>query len=155
MYGLVAQSCLIFCDSMDCSPQCSFIREFSGQEYWSGLPFPSPRDLPYSEIKPRSPIFQADSLMSEPTGKPYLFSLMIYVHVKTLYIISETNIILYFNYIPIIFKNTLYWVDEALKIFILTLCSLARPRSKCQKIQCLVSTPLMIHQWPSSNCNHT
>ena len=77
--------------------------EFSGQEYWSGLPFLSPGDLPYSEIEPRSPIFQADSIMPEPPGKTYLLSLMIYVHVKSLYIISETNIILYFNYIPIIF----------------------------------------------------
>ena len=43
---------------------------FSGQEYWSGLPFPSPGDLPYPEIKPGSPTLQADSLPSEPLGKP-------------------------------------------------------------------------------------
>ena len=40
--------------------------EFSGQEYWSGLPFPSPRNLPDQGIKPRSPALQADSLLSEP-----------------------------------------------------------------------------------------
>ena len=40
--------------------------EFSGQEYWSGLPFPSPRDLPDQGIEPRSPALQADSLLSEP-----------------------------------------------------------------------------------------
>ena len=38
---------------------------FSRQEYWSGLPFPSPGDLPDSEIEPRSPAWQADSLLSE------------------------------------------------------------------------------------------
>ena len=41
---------------------------FSRQEYWSGLPFPSPADLPDPGIKPRSPS-QADALTSEPPGK--------------------------------------------------------------------------------------
>ena len=45
---------------------------FSRQEYWSGLPFPSPEDLPNPGIKPRSPTLQADALTSEPTGKPPL-----------------------------------------------------------------------------------
>jgi len=39
---------------------------FSRQEYWSGLPFPSPGDLPDPGIKPRSPALQADTLTSEP-----------------------------------------------------------------------------------------
>ena len=43
---------------------------FSRQEYWSGLPFPSPGDLPNPGIKPRSPALQADTLTSEPPGKP-------------------------------------------------------------------------------------
>ena len=43
---------------------------FSRQEYWSGLPFPSPGDLPDPGIKPRSPALQADALTSEPPGKP-------------------------------------------------------------------------------------
>ena len=38
---------------------------FSGQEYWSGLPFPSSEDLPNSGIEPRSPALQADSLPTE------------------------------------------------------------------------------------------
>ena len=42
--------------------------EFSRQEYWSGLPFPSPWDLPDPWIKPRSPTLQADALPSEPPG---------------------------------------------------------------------------------------
>ena len=40
--------------------------EFSRQEYWSGLPFPSPGDLPNPGIKPGSPALQADALPSEP-----------------------------------------------------------------------------------------
>ena len=42
--------------------------EFSRQEYRSGLPFPSPRDLPDPAIKPESLTLQADSLPSEPLG---------------------------------------------------------------------------------------
>jgi len=42
----------------------------SRQEYWSGLPFPSPGDLPDPRIKPRSPALKADGLPSEPPGKP-------------------------------------------------------------------------------------
>ena len=43
---------------------------FSRQEYWSGLPFPSPGDVPDPGIEPRSPALQADTLTSEPPGKP-------------------------------------------------------------------------------------
>ena len=43
---------------------------FSRQDYWSGLPFPSPGNLPDPGIKPRSLALQADSLPSEPLGKP-------------------------------------------------------------------------------------
>ena len=43
---------------------------FFRQGYWSGLPFPSPGDLPDPEIKPGSPALQADSLLSETPGKP-------------------------------------------------------------------------------------
>ena len=46
----------------------------SRQAYWSGLPFPSPAGLPNPGFKPRSPALQADSLPSEPPGKPW-FSL--------------------------------------------------------------------------------
>ena len=44
--------------------------EFSKQEYWKGLPFPSPGDLPDPGIEPRSPELQADSLPTELQGKP-------------------------------------------------------------------------------------
>ena len=43
--------------------------KFFGLEYWSGLPFPSPEDLPDPGMKPRSPALQADALPSEPPGK--------------------------------------------------------------------------------------
>ena len=43
--------------------------EFSRQEYWNGLPFPSPGDLPNPGIEPGSPALQADALPSELSGK--------------------------------------------------------------------------------------
>ena len=49
--------------------QATLSMGFSRQEYWSGLPFHSPGDLPDSGIKPRSPALQADPLPSEPPGK--------------------------------------------------------------------------------------
>ena len=44
--------------------------EFSRQEYWSGLPFPSPGVLPDLGIEPGSPALQEDALLSEPSRKP-------------------------------------------------------------------------------------
>ena len=49
--------------------------EFSRQVYWSGLPFPSPGDLPDPCIEPRSPALQANSLPSEPPEEPLAYDL--------------------------------------------------------------------------------
>ena len=51
--------------------QASLSMGFSRQEYWSGLPFPSPGDLPDPGIKPRSPALQAGALPSEPLGSTH------------------------------------------------------------------------------------
>ena len=48
---------------MDCNLPGSSAHGFSKQEYWSGLPFPSPGDLPNPGIKPASPALQEDSLL--------------------------------------------------------------------------------------------
>ena len=66
---LVAQPCPPLCDPMDLVCQAPLSMEFFRQECWSGLPFPSPGDLPDPGIEPRSPALQADSLPSEPPGK--------------------------------------------------------------------------------------
>ena len=50
---------------MDCNLSGSMTMGFSMQEYWRGLPFPSPGDFPNPGIKPRSPALQADALPSE------------------------------------------------------------------------------------------
>ena len=50
--------------------QAPLFMGFSRQEYWNGLPCPPPEDLPNQGIKHRSLTLQADSLSSEPPGKP-------------------------------------------------------------------------------------
>jgi len=46
---------------------------FSRQEHWSGLPFPSPGDLPDPRSEPGSPALEGDSLLTKPSGKPAKF----------------------------------------------------------------------------------
>ena len=64
--GLVAKSC----PTLAMPYQAPLSMGFSRQEYWSGLPFPSPGDLPNPGIEPRSPAFQADFLPTELQGRP-------------------------------------------------------------------------------------
>ena len=63
----VTQSCPTLCNPMD---QASPSMEFSRQEYWSGLPYPFPEDLPNPGMEPGSPTLRAGTLPSEPPGKP-------------------------------------------------------------------------------------
>ena len=64
-----SQEALLFATAWTAARQVPLSMGFSRQEYWGGLPFPSPGDLPHPGIKPRSPALQADALTSEPPGK--------------------------------------------------------------------------------------
>ena len=67
----VTQSCPTLCDPMDyIACQAPPSMGFPRQEYWSGLPFPSPGDLPDPGMDPGSPASQEDPLPSEPPGNP-------------------------------------------------------------------------------------
>ena len=68
--GLVAKSYPALGTPWTVACQTPLSMGFSRQECWSGLPFPSPGDLPDPGIKPGSPALQVDSLLSEPPGKP-------------------------------------------------------------------------------------
>ena len=70
---LVTQLCLTV-TQWTVARQVSLFMGFSRQEYWSGLPFPTPGDLPDPGIEPGLPTSQADSLPSEPAGKPPLIA---------------------------------------------------------------------------------
>ena len=63
---LVSQSHPALCNPWTVAGQTSLSMEFSRQENWSGLPFPSPGDLPDLGVEPESPTLQAASLPSEP-----------------------------------------------------------------------------------------
>ena len=65
-----AQSCLIPCDPTDCSSPGSSVHRIIQARILSGLPFPSPGDLPDPGIEPSPHVLQADSLLSEPPEKP-------------------------------------------------------------------------------------
>ena len=66
LVGLVAKSCLTLATPWTVAHQAPLSMGFFGQTYWSGLPFPSPGDLPDPRIKPGSPALQADYLANEP-----------------------------------------------------------------------------------------
>ena len=59
---------------------------FSRQEYWSGLPFSSPGDLPDPGIKPGSLALQADASPSEPQGKPKTWHAIVAIFLKPLWV---------------------------------------------------------------------
>ena len=73
---------------MDCSQPGSSVRGILRQEYWNGLPFTSPEDLPDPGIKPVSPALQADALPSELLGKP-LVNVYLEAKVRSLRFLSE------------------------------------------------------------------
>ena len=60
--------CPTLCDPWTVAHKAPLSMGFFRQEYWHGLPFPSPGDLPNPGIEPRSPALQADALTSEPPG---------------------------------------------------------------------------------------
>ena len=69
MKVFVTQSCL-FVNPWTVALQAPLSMGCPRQEYWRGLPFPTPGDLPNPGIEPKSPALQADSLLTEPPGKP-------------------------------------------------------------------------------------
>ena len=73
--GLVAKSCPSHFNPMDYSPPGSSVPGIFRQEYWSGLSFPTLGDLPNPGIEPGSLVLQADSLPTEPPGKPHVYVL--------------------------------------------------------------------------------
>ena len=94
--GLVTKSCLTLVTPWTVACQTPLSTGFSRQEYCSGLPFPSPGDLPNPGIKPRSSALKADALPTELWGKPYSSYILSIVAVK-----NEYNLLNIDNYIII------------------------------------------------------
>ena len=90
----VTKSCPTLCTPWTVAYQAPQFMEFSRWEYWSGLPFPPPWDLPDPGTEPRSPALQVDTLLSEPPGKAsHCICISNYHNVHFKYLI-----ILYINY---------------------------------------------------------
>ena len=79
----VTQSCPTLCNPMDCRLPGFSVHGFSRQEFWSGLPFPSPGYLPNPGIESRSPALWADTLPSEPPGKLVYICVCVDTHTHT------------------------------------------------------------------------
>ena len=71
--GLVAKSYTTLETPWTVARQAPLYMIFPRQEYWGGLPFPSPGDIPNSGMEPRSPALQANSLPTEPPGKTFFY----------------------------------------------------------------------------------
>ena len=67
---LVAKSCPTLYDPMDVAHQTPLSMAFPRQEYWSGLPFPPPGDIPDPRVEPMSPALAGGFFTVEPLGKP-------------------------------------------------------------------------------------
>ena len=103
--GLVAKSCPTLATPWTVARQAPLSMGFSRQESWSGLPFPSPGDLPDPGIEPRSAALQADALPSEPPGKPCKRTL------RTKYVLlSHVFLTPHFSHLG--HKHQLYLVNE-------------------------------------------
>ena len=74
MHAKLNQLVLTLCNSMDCTHQAPLSMGFCRQECWSGLPCPTPGDLPNlgnEPMSPESPTLQVDSFPTESPGKPH------------------------------------------------------------------------------------
>ena len=90
---------------------------FSRQECWSGLPFPSPGDLPNPGIETGSPSLQADALPSEPPGKPQIFNGMynlgFYLYILSIHLCFSD----YFLHCVYVSMDTSTWLDFCIFIY--------------------------------------
>ena len=83
--GLVTASCQALAIPWTVAFQDHLSMGFSRQEYWSGLSFPSPGNLPDPGIEPGSPTLQEDSLLTELQEKPYIYTHTLCVFEQLLY----------------------------------------------------------------------
>ena len=111
--------------------QASLSMGFPRQEYWSGLVFPSPGDLPHPGIKPTSPAWQADSLPLSHLGIPFIiYYLRTHTH-------THTHTHTYLSSLCIIFHLLTY----CLPLFIISIISLPITcLSICLYIICVISS---------------
>ena len=94
----------LFATPCTAAHQAALSMGFSRQEYWSGLPFPPLRDVPYPGIEPRSPALQADALASEPPGSPLFNFTSVF---KWIQCCPPSFIIMAFDWLDSVLRNCL------------------------------------------------
>ena len=109
---LVAQSCPTLGNPMDCSPPGSSVHGILRQEYWNGLPFTSPGDLPDPGIKPVSPALQADALPSELLEKS-LVNVYLEAKVRSLRFLSINTLAFSLLYGPTLTSVHAHWKNHS------------------------------------------
>ena len=95
--------------------------EYSRQEYWNQYPFPSPGDLLDPGLKHRSPALQADSLPSEPPGKPCLYSVLFNVYIYVAFL--DSLLLRISTFTPLLLKDVLCVISIFLNLLRLVLWS--------------------------------
>ena len=98
------QSRQTLCDPMDCACQAPLSMGFSRQEYWSGLPFLPPGDIPDPGIKATSPVFTGRFLTTEPPGNP-----------SWVYTYQQIHQVGYINYVLFCTSTKLKKINQLLK----------------------------------------
>ena len=132
--------------------------ESSNQEYWSGLPFPSPGDLPDPGIEPGSPALQVDALTSQPPGKPQecskyhtvaFISHASKVMLKTLQARLQQYVNCKFQMFKLVLENA-----EESEIKIPTSIGLLKKQESSRKasISALLTMPKPLTVWITINC---
>ena len=107
--SLVAKLCLTLVSSWTVACQVPLDMEFSRQEYWGGLPFPSPGGLPDPGIKPRSSALEADALRTEPSEKPTIQRQILYCRIYVFLVTFLTWKIFYLLLDVYTLKKNLNW----------------------------------------------
>ena len=90
----ITQSCLTLCSPMECSLLVPLPTEFSRKEYWSGMPFPTPGDLPNPGVEPRSPVPPALAGRSFTTSAAWEAHVPVCTHTIEYYSSIKKNVIL-------------------------------------------------------------
>ena len=112
---VVTQSCPTLVNPWTVALQTPLLMGFSRQKYWSGLPFPSPWNLPDQGIEHRSPTLQMEPLMSETQGNPQYLVVVVVVFLIIDLIQSTTHTYLTTTDLTIQFSSVAQWC--------LTLCN--------------------------------
>ena len=119
---LITKSCPTFANPCSVACQAPLSMEFSRQEYWSRLSFPSQEDLLNPGIEPGSPALQVDFLPTEPTGKPIINLLPLNYKYTLCYLLSDNTDGSFAQRTVLSFISMVHWGDLEEEAFLSCSC---------------------------------